>query len=310
MQSGVVLTVAMVLYGAMVIWSGTHSIGAALDDFPFATRGPQIVAAVLLGWALRGLRWSLYTDWLALRVPVREDLFAFAASFAFTATPGKAGEIVKSLLLKIRCGIPMTATAGALLTERLMDLVAVLFLAATGLTLVDGALPYFIASAVLLTALVAFIVLAPLHRRVLGWATRWGRLRRPAVSLLELLTSSRRLLRRLHAAVGLGLALLAWGLEATAFWLILDGLGFTVAPGAAAAVFGISTLVGALSMLPGGLGGFEAAMLLMLTGLGLDSPAAVAATLVLRIATLWMISLLGGLAMALWLLREQRTDGL
>ena len=50
------------------------------------------------------------------------------SSFAFTATPGKSGEIVRSFLLKEEFGIPLEPTLVALLMERFTDMLSVLFL--------------------------------------------------------------------------------------------------------------------------------------------------------------------------------------
>ena len=58
---------------------------------------------------------------------------AFVAGFAFTATPGKVGEVVKSVLLKRRFGTSLSATAASLLVERVTDLLAMLGLAVAGL---------------------------------------------------------------------------------------------------------------------------------------------------------------------------------
>jgi uncharacterized protein (TIRG00374 family) len=52
-------------------------------------------------------------------------------------------------------------------------------------------------------------------------------------------------------------------------------------------------LVGAISFLPGGLGGTEATMIALLVAHGLPLPESVAATLVVRLATLWFAIVLG-----------------
>jgi len=56
--------------------------------------------------------------------PWRHSLLAFLASFVFTATPGKAGEVIKSVLLRTRYDVPLPMAWGVLLVERLGDLLA------------------------------------------------------------------------------------------------------------------------------------------------------------------------------------------
>lgn len=71
-------------------------------------------------------------------------------------------------------------------------------------------------------------------------------------------------------------------------------IGFTTGIG----IYGIAVLAGALSFLPGGLGSTEAVMGVLLVAFGADGAAAVAITLLCRIATLWFAVALGGLAVA------------
>ena len=63
--------------------------------------------------------------------------------------------------------------------------------------------------------------------------------------------------------------------------------------GIAVFVYAIAMLAGALSFMPGGLGGAEAAMVALLVWGGASSPEAVAATVLIRLATLWFAVVLG-----------------
>jgi len=91
------------------------------------------------------------------------------------------------------------------------------------------------------------------------------------------------------AAVGLGMV--SWLAEGVGFYLVLVGLGVPAGLetlSSAVFILAFSTVVGAVSALPGGLGAAEASlsgMLILLLGLGADTAAA--ATLLIRFATLW-----------------------
>jgi uncharacterized protein (TIRG00374 family) len=103
------------------------------------------------------------------------------------------------------------------------------------------------------------------------------------------------------------LAVLGWLAEGLAFALILDALGAEVSPFAAVIVFSVAMIVGSLTLLPGGLGGTEATMLLLLTTT-LDVPLdlAVAATAVIRVTTLWFAVAIGFLALPVAMRRARR----
>jgi uncharacterized protein (TIRG00374 family) len=94
-------------------------------------------------------------------------------------------------------------------------------------------------------------------------------------------------------------SLLVWGLEGLAFALCLRALGFfglTVA--AAVSVYAVSTIIGALTFLPGGIGITEASIAGLLVAAGMPAPAASAATLLIRLVTLWLGVAVGWIALA------------
>ena len=61
-------------------------------------------------------------------------------------------------------------------------------------------------------------------------------------------------------------------------------------------------------MLPGGLGGFEVVMVLLLSRLGMPLNEAAMVTAVFRLCTLWLGSVLGLTCMVSWLFFVRRQD--
>lgn len=301
-----VMAGAMLLYLALTIWSGFEALQVALRRFPLATHLPRVIGLALLGWWLRGLRWHYYLRYLRWPVPFVASLWAFLASFALTATPGKSGEVVKAGLLRSRYQVPMADTAGVLLVERLGDLLAVLLLAAGGLTLLADAWLYVLICLIGVGGITAFITSERLYRPLFDWLGRWPRLKPVADKFLELLATGRSLLRPKPFVAGLAIALVAWTCEGLAFHLVLSGFGLDLPVLTAFSIYGLATILGALSMLPGGVGGVEAGMIVLLAALGVAPSAAVAPVLVNRFSTLWLISLLGFLFLGSWWLFVER----
>ena len=120
-----------------------------------------------------------------------------------------------------------------------------------------------------------------------------GRLFNGLGHLLTMLDSAAQFLKNRYLFSGLTLGLLAWGAEGYAFWIILEYLQLDVPVHIAIGIYSLSVLAGAISFLPGGLGGTEAIMGLMMIWQGADTPTAIAATLVCRIATLWFAVVIG-----------------
>jgi uncharacterized protein (TIRG00374 family) len=98
---------------------------------------------------------------------------------------------------------------------------------------------------------------------------------------------------------GIALGVVAWGAEGVAFYYIMQVLGNDLTLSTALFIYAFSILVGALSFLPGGLGGAEITMVTLLMLNNVAQPQAVAATVLIRVATLWFAVALGIFALTL-----------
>ena len=107
-------------------------VQALLDSFALFdwTYLLPALALALGNYLVRFVRWHLYLKevQVAHRVPVLESLAIFTAGLVMSITPGKVGELLKSVMLKERRGVPIPTRATVVVAERLTDFVAVLLL--------------------------------------------------------------------------------------------------------------------------------------------------------------------------------------
>ena len=249
----------------------------------------------LCNYGLRFLRWHGYLRALGARLTWQRDLLIYLAGFAFTVTPGKAGEAVRSVYLRA-VGVSWSPGLAALAVERVLDLTAIVILAALALRVfTDQALP-----ALLVVGLVAGLLLWVTRPAVARWLLAWlpttGRWARLTTGARSILDQTRRLLAPRRLLGGLALGVLAWGAEAWGFYLLLGWLAVDIAAAHAIGIYAAGMLAGALSFLPGGLGGAEAAMVALLVAGGAPFGTAVLATVICRAVTLWFAVVLGVLA--------------
>lgn len=283
---------AAVGYAGFTFWSGAEEALSAARRLGLGG-GALLLALSVFNYALRFGRWQLYLRQLGYEVPVGPSLRYYLASFAFTATPGKLGEAVRSFYLNPH-GVRYSASLSALFVERLFDLAATLVLAAFGVFYFGRYLPL-VALPVLAIVLVLLLLASARFR---GWLRR-GPLRQRA-GVLDALETASVLSRGWLLGAGFLLSLLGWGAEAVAFHVAVTLLGLELPLIASLGIYGLAISVGALSFLPGGLGGTEATMILLLTLSGASAADAGAATILLRLATLWFAVLLGiGFALSL-----------
>ena len=116
-----------------------------------------------------------------------------------------------------------------------------------------------------------------------------------------MLDTGRALLRPTPFLIGLGVACPAWAMEGWAFHLLLRAFGVSLSPVTSCAIYAAATLAGALSALPGGLGGFEAVMSFLLSRLGMPLATTVIPVMLFRLCTLWFTSFIGLFILIGWL---------
>ena len=151
----------------------------------------------------------------------------------------------------------------------------------------------------------AVVVLAGFGAFVLLAVSPWGSSRLLGLPMLRrwrpFLATSRDAFQQIFGAkvvaIGLVLSLLAWLAEGTALWVVLKGLDATGSLGQAVTIYAVATLVGAVTMLPGGLVGTEGSMVALLGQLHIGTTLASTATFIVRLCTLWFAVLLGVLAL-------------
>lgn len=259
-----------------------------------------IIALLLsvLNYLLRFARWQYFLKLFGCQVPIADSLGIYLAGFGLTIVPGKAGEAVRSVFLKNR-GMDFQPSLAAFLSERISDLIGVLALAAIGV----WSFPNVQWIVVGLAIAMLIMILAINYQQNFGFvgslATRAlpVRFHGSLNALGGILCHARQCFSILPLMVGLAIAVVAWGAEAYAFYLILSWMDAPISWQVAIFIYAFSMLVGAVSFLPGGLGGVEGTMIGLLILSGANHPAAVAATVVIRLTTLWFAVLIGLAAM-------------
>jgi len=286
-------------YLVFSIWGGWQDVVAAFARVGLI--GCAIALALsLVNYGVRFVRWQKFLALLGHRVHTPESLRIYIAGFGLTILPGKAGEAIRSVFLKNH-GITYPESLAAFFSEHFSNLISMLLLVAIGLWVYPPAQPV-----VVVLAVAIVIVLVVIQQ------TRWlhaletlalNKLpARPAsliASTISIVLHSGRCFRLPMLLYGIALGLVAWGAEGVAFYYIMHVLGSDMSLQTALFIYAFSMLVGALSFLPGGLGGAEATMVTLLMLNHVAQPQAVAATVLIRLATLWFAVALGIIALTL-----------
>lgn len=255
---------------------------------------PAILGLTLLNYALRFVKWHYYLRVIGVGdVPLAQSATIFVAGLSMVITPAKVGELLKAYLLRYHHGTPIGTSAPVIVAERLTDGAAMVFLASAGLVIYGVGWQMLVPIAAGMTV----VVLVSQNRGVARWglnlAERLPLIASRAHHLEAAVESAHQLFRARTLILAVGIGIVSWSGEALAFYLVLTALGLPPEPilaVQAAFILAVATLVGAASMLPGGLAAAEGSLagLLLLLGVTHDASVAAAATLVIRFATLWL----------------------
>lgn len=289
------------VYLILAIVSGWRELAGQLAQFRWFPYMLLILLLSLVNYAIRFGKWSYYLALSRLSVPVLDSLLIFLASLSMTVTPGKVGELLKAQLVKHRTGISRAATGPIVVAERLTDLIAIILLAAAGTLAFTSNWFVIVTASLLPVGLLVFVACRPLVTSCIGLAERLPLLAGKGDKLRTAYASIQRLVAPLPLCLMTATSVLSWGCECIGMYLAVCGFTSVAAqaslPGATFA-YAFGTVAGIVT--PGGIGPADAAMPAILRAqLGEGSlPAALAATFVIRLATLWFAVAVG--VAALW----------
>ncbi len=329
-------------YLAFSLWGGWAQVGQALAQVGWAGLA-VLLALSLVNYGLRFVRWQLYLTALGHAQPWRASLRIYLAGFALTTTPGKAGEALRSLFLQHRgmpversLAALISERLSDLVAVVLLCLIGLSQFPALRVVVV-------VAVGLIVVAYVAIARARPqigqhgrqsvgpscvpaggqapgpsdrqstgtpgdmsakfMNKQSAPFERGPSRLRSAFARVQQLLASARPCHTPTLLLSTTVLSLIAWAAEAWAFHLLLGALGSTATLSFSVFVYAIAVLAGALSFLPGGLGGTEATMMSLLLITGHEQAVAVVATVLIRLTTLWFAVALGLVAL-LRLMRE------
>lgn len=290
---GVIL--GIVVYAAIGLLTDARDLAARLLEFPLSVFAAAL-GLTLVNYGLRFAKWHYYLGRLGVEVRWTSSLNVFLAGLVMSVTPGKVGEVLKSFLLRQSHGVAAARTAPVVVAERLTDLLGLFVIAGIGIVTFDFGRPVFVASLVVVATAIAFLQQPTLVHALLARSDGLPVVGKLRPKLEEAYDSMQRLLSLPVLTVTTVLSVLAWSMEALAFYWILHALGASEATlFVAFFIYSITTILGAVSFLPGGLGVTEGSMIgaLLLMGVVASETTAAAATYLIRFATLWFGVLLG-----------------
>lgn len=258
----------------------------------------------------RSQRWRLVLRPIA-SVPLVDLFFiSMTSSLVNFIIPLRTGEIARSLLLKQRHRMPMSASLPTIAVDRSFDLLAVLLVgtigALSGIRLGGRLSAVLLAGGVLLLIFVVFVILAILlGDRLLALADRLlpkrlaSHLRERLLGIIQgVLTGFTAVGRQPKGLLQMiALSFLSAVLDGTLFYFLLQSLGADVPYAIVLTGFALFTLTFLVPGAPGYVGSMEAFGSLVFSALGVGVEIAASAVVLFHALNALMLGIVGGLAM-------------
>jgi len=245
---------------------------------------PAIVAISLGYYVLQGIRWYFLLIEVGIRLRMRDVVLITMAGQATTLLP--LGELTRALLVSEASGAEFGAAVATETVQELIYTFLLIVFAVPGLLAVPHALGGIIAILVFIAAIFIAMSWCPVYRWLRLGLVHTPLLRRVLHDVDELHNDMVVLSRRRGTVTWSWISALQAAAAITAFWLVAEA----IAPGAlswksAALVFAVSNVAGLLSLIPGGIGAYEASIVGLLVSLGVNPGVAAAIAVVQRLAS-------------------------
>lgn len=269
------------------------------------------IVAYFLALFIRTWRWKV------LLLPMKRisllRLFPVlsAGYMANNIYPARAGDLLRTVLLRKKEEVPISASLATIIVEHLFDGIAILALVLLNLGQLTNFAPNSqwvgiietsafwvgLIFGLILLVFVSMVLLPEKMHRFSTWVINHlvpAKLREPVGGIIEKFTVGLRVLRSpLQSLLVMLQSVMIWVVEAGLYWGVMKAMGLQLSFQSLLMVVGIVNLVLLVPAAPGGLGTFDAATKSMMELFGVSPENALSYALLLRVA-LWLpVTLVG-----------------
>ncbi|GAB6056033.1 lysylphosphatidylglycerol synthase transmembrane domain-containing protein [Methanobacterium movens] len=284
------LLIAVVIYLILGIYADLDKLIVSIANFKW----PYLLLMIILttsSYFIRFIKWNFFLKKADVNISLKPNIFVFFSGMAMIITPAKLGEVWKGWLLKEIEGEPLAKTIPVVIMDRFTDIVSLLILSFAGIIYYqEGGYLLIIFTILFLIFLISmksdFIsrkIIKLLENRAGKYSKDITQTHATFITLMETKTM-----------IGMSiLGILAWFFECLGLFVVVLGFNEQISIIISTFIFSFSSLVGAISMIPGGLGVAEVTISGLLELFGLSTSSAIGTAIIIRLGTLWYGAILG-----------------
>lgn len=250
-----------------------------------------LIFMTTIGYFIRYIKWNIFLKKADVNLKHKENLFVFFSGLSMIVTPGKLGEVWKSWLIRDISGDKLSQTIPVVIIDRVTDIISLIFLSFLGIFYYkEGTLILIFLSAVCILFYITVRSKTISTKISFTLENKFGKY----IEDLPLMNDT--LSRMMEPWTFTFLSLLnvfAWFFECLGLYYVILGFRQSIDISLSTFIFSFSSLVGGVSMIPGGIGVAEAGISGLLTLNGISPTLSIGIALILRLGSFWYGAILG-----------------
>ena len=292
-----VLVAVVGIYAIFLFISDYNIISEKISNFKINYL-PLILFFVSASWIPLIIKWHFLLKNSEVNIPLTKSIAVWFAGVAFEITPGHVGVLMKSQILKTSFNISRTKTVPIIIVEKAYELIGALLASIIGI-IVLGMEFYLIIIAISgLVVIFFFMYHKPASELFFNRITKLKFFSKYVENISEFYEIVKKSTNVKVATICILLALTYWFMVSAAAYYTLIAFDVNILDYLKVlAIYTTSSLLGAISFIPGGIGITEGTLTGLLTLEGIEISTALILSVMIRVLTLWYLVCIGFIAL-------------
>ena len=292
-----VLVAVVVIYAIFLFISDFSIISEKISNFKINYL-PLILFFVSASWIPLIIKWHFLLKNSEVDVPLTKSIAIFFSGVAFEITPGQIGALIKSQILKTSYNIPRTKTVPIVIVEKVYDLIGAILASVIGIIILGMEFYLIIIAISGLVVIFFFMYHKPASELFFNRITKLKFFSKYIENISGFYETVQKSTNVRAATICILLALAYWFMVSAAAYYTLISFDVNILDYLKVlAIYSTSTLLGAISFIPAGIGITEGSIAGLFTLNGIDVSTALILAVMIRIFTLWYSVSVGFIAL-------------